>query len=339
MELKYTIFLYAGLLVVTAFILWLLMKDKKKEYSSGKKIAKVNRLNENTYFKRKRVLYRVYYTAWFVFALIGVFVSFLLLARPYRTEVVDEEKYQRDIILCLDISTSVDEVNMNLIRELQESVKQLQGERFGIVIFNTSPVLLVPLTDDYEFVNDQLEIIRTGLENRLSGVYTNFGDNDYYYEEYISAGTLVGNEERGSSLISDGLASCVYDFSDLDKERTRIVIFASDNDPQGDCFLTLDEAATLCKDNGITVYGIGTKEMYAEDEQEMKAAVEHTGGKFYLEGDSGSFKDIVQEIQKKSQNLVKGHHQVLEIECPEGAFVILLISMVSLMIVTKLMRM
>lgn len=338
MELKYAFFLWIGIFVVTGYIVWLFMKNKKKEYSSGKKIAKINRLNENKYFKRKRILYRIYYVALFAFSLAGVLVSFLLLARPFETEIVDEEKYQRDIILCLDISTSVDEVNMNLIKELQESVTQLQGERFGIVIFNTSPVLLVPLTDDYEFVNEQLEIIRTGLQKRLSGVYTNFGDNDYYYEEYISAGTLVGNEERGSSLISDGLASCVYDFSDLDKERTRVVIFATDNDPQGDCFLTLEEAASLCKENNITVYGVGTKEMYTEDAQEMKAAMEQTGGKFYLEGNSGSFKDIVQEIQKKSQNLVKGHHQVRETEHPEGAFVVLLISMISFVIITKLMK-
>lgn len=337
MELKYTIFLYAGLFVVTVLLVWIIVKNNKKNYSSGKKIAKMTRLNENSYFKRKRILYRIYSVAWFVFALVGVFAAFLLLARPYEREVLDEEKYQRDIILCMDISTSVDEVNKKLIEELKGTVKQLQGERFGIVLFNTSPLLLVPLTDDYEFVNEQLDLILTGLDKRKEGFYVNYSE-DYYYEEYISAGTLVGNEERGSSLISDGLASCIYDFSDLEKERTRVVIFSTDNDVQGDCFLTLDEASELCKENGITVYGIGTKEMYTDDEQEMKRAVEHTGGKFYLEEDAGSFHDIVDEIQKMSQNLVKGHHQVRETEHPEAIFVLMLLCTISMMILTKLMR-
>ncbi|MGN0437764.1 MAG: hypothetical protein ACI4F4_04515 [Lachnospiraceae bacterium] len=338
MELKYTFFLFAGLLVVAAFIVMLFTKNRKKDYSSGKKTAKMEQLNETKYFRRKRMQYRLFYYSLFVFCLLGVFMSFLLLARPYKTEVIDEEKYQRDIILCLDISTSVDEVNVKLIKELEESVTNLKGERFGIVIFNTSPVLLVPLTDDYEFVNQQLEMVRIGLEKRLQGVYTNIGDNDYYYDQYISAGTLVGNEERGSSLIADGLASCVYDFSEIDKDRTRVVIFSTDNDNRGECYVTLDEAATLCKDYHVTVYGLGTEFMLAEDAEEMKNAMEKTGGKFYREGDSGSFSDIVEEIQKKSQNLVKGHHQVREIEQPETPFIILLICMALVMIITKLMK-
>lgn len=337
MELKYQVMVLVGILAVTVCMIWLFMYTKQKGYVAGKKIANVGYLKNNKYFKRKRIQYRIYTVAWFIFALIGMLVAFLLLARPYRTEIIDEEKYQRDIILCLDISTSVDEVNKNLISELKETVSQLQGERIGIVIFNTSPVYLVPLTDDYEFVVEQLGMIEEGLRRRLSGFYTNMGDY-YTYEEYISAGTLVGNEDRGSSLISDGLASCVYDFSKTEKERTKVIIFATDNDPQGDSYLSLDEAAALCVENQITVYGIGTPEMYTSNRDELKSAVEKTGGKFYLEGTSGSFKDIVEEIQKKSRNLVKGHHQVREIECPEFLVKILMICMMAMVVLTKLLR-
>lgn len=338
MELKYAFFLVVGLLVITIWIVWLVVEKPDKGYAFGKKVAPVNELSQNKYFKRKRIFYRVYYWSWFVLALVAMLGSFVLLSRPYKTEVIEDEKYQRDIILCLDISTSVDEVNLKLIRELQKSVTSLQGERFGIVIFNTAPVLLVPLTDDYEFVNQQLEMIRKGLEQRVGGFVPDFSSDEYYYEEYISAGTLVGNEERGSSLISDGLASCVYDFSSLEESRTRVVIFASDNDPQGETFLTLDEAADLCAENHVTVYGVGTREMYDEHATEMKAAMEKTGGKFYREGNSGSFQDIVEEIQKKSQNLVKGHRQYRETEYPETAFIVLLITMIGMTVISRLMK-
>lgn len=337
MELKYTYVIYIGIAVITMFIIGFVIKKNKKGYFSGKKIAKMEQLSKNKYFARKKRFYRFYSVAWFVLAMIGVLVAFILIARPYKTEMVDEEKYQRDIIICLDISTSVDEVNMKLINELQTTVTQLQGERIGIVIFNTSPLLLVPLTDDYEFVNDQLAIIKEGLRRRLSENYTNI-EEDFYYEDYITQGTLVGNEERGSSLISDGLASCVYDFSDKEQERTRVVIFATDNDVQGECILTLDEASELCKENKITVYGVGTDIMEESDISELKRAVENTGGKFYREGTSGSFQDIVNEIQKKSQSLVKGDRQVIEKDYPQTIFKILLSCIMGLFLVTRLMK-
>ncbi len=45
-------------------------------------------------------------------------------------------------------------------------------------------------------------------------------------------------------MIGDGLAAAgAIDFSDADKERTKVVIFSTDNDIQGTPVATLDEAA------------------------------------------------------------------------------------------------
>ena len=143
-------------------------------------------------------------------------------------------------MLCIDISTSVDYLNENLLEELKKTVDELHGERFGIVIFNTSPVLLSPLTDDYEFIKEQLDMIDKSLKVRNSEDDSDLYSTDLssmydwlYYEGYITSGTLVGNEQRGSSLIGDGLAAAACDFSDKDKTRTKIMIFSTDNDIQG----------------------------------------------------------------------------------------------------------
>lgn len=319
MAIKYHIVLYAGLAIALFMLVFVFVKYKKtKKYAGGKKIAGLICQEDEAYFRKRKILYKTGLTATLICCVLVVVSAFLLMAKPYTSRRMQDEKYCRDIILCIDISTSVDYLNENLLDKLKKTVDELQGERFGIVIFNTSPVLLTPLTDDYEYVKDQLDLIAQCLKSRnevnLDDAFSS-GYDWIYYQAYISSGTLIGNEQRGSSLIGDGLAAAAIDFSDADKERTKVVIFSTDNDIQGTPVATLDEAADICVSNNVTVYGVGTKEMTPENKKSMKNAVEKTGGKFYLEEESGSFGEIVSSIEKLSKNLVKV--RMVDVETPE----------------------
>jgi len=319
MAIKYHIVLYVGLAIALFMLVFVFVKYKKaKEYTGGKKIAGLICQEDEAYFRKRKILYKAGLTATLMCCILVVVSAFLLMAKPYTSKRVQDEKYCRDIILCIDISTSVDYLNENLLDKLKKTVDELKGERFGIVIFNTSPVLLTPLTDDYEYVKDQLDLIAQCLKSRnevnLDDAFSS-GYDWIYYQAYISSGTLIGNEQRGSSLIGDGLAAAAYDFSDTDKERTKVIIFSTDNDIQGTPVATLDEAADICVSNKVTVYGVGTKEMTPENKTSMKNAVEKTGGKFYLEEKSGSFSEIVSSIEKMSKNLVKV--RMVNVETPE----------------------
>ena len=319
MAIKYHIVLYAGLAIALFMLVFVFVKYKKtKKYAGGKKIAGLICQEDEAYFRKRKILYKTGLTATLICCVLVVVSAFLLMAKPYTSRRMQDEKYCRDIILCIDISTSVDYLNENLLDKLKKTVDELQGERFGIVIFNTSPVLLTPLTDDYEYVKDQLDLIAQCLKSRnevnLDDAFSS-GYDWIYYQSYISSGTLIGNEQRGSSLIGDGLAAAAIDFSDADKERTKVVIFSTDNDIQGTPVATLDEAADICVSNNVTVYGVGTKEMTPENKESMKNAVEKTGGKFYLEEESGSFGEIVSSIEKLSKNLVKV--RMVDVETPE----------------------
>ena len=319
MAIKYHIVLYAGLAIALFMLVFVFVKYKKtKKYAGGKKIAGLICQEDEAYFRKRKILYKTGLTATLICCVLVVVSAFLLMAKPYTSRRMQDEKYCRDIILCIDISTSVDYLNENLLDKLKKTVDELQGERFGIVIFNTSPVLLTPLTDDYEYVKDQLDLIAQCLKSRnevnLDDAFSS-GYDWIYYQAYISSGTLIGNEQRGSSLIGDGLAAAAIDCSDADKERTKVVIFSTDNDIQGTPVATLDEAADICVSNNVTVYGVGTKEMTPENKESMKNAVEKTGGKFYLEEESGSFGEIVSSIEKLSKNLVKV--RMVDVETPE----------------------
>ena len=338
MELKIPAIAIAGLVIsVILFALFVFFQFKKNEYKRGVKVANTDILLENLYYKRIFIAYYILRVILIVAVLVSIMASFVILSRPYYVKKIQQEKYNRDIMICLDISSSVNNLNYKLVKELQDTVRSLSGERVGIVAFNTSSVLLSPLSDDYNYTLEQLENIHTAIK-----VVTKGGMHSttewLKWDNFLYGGTLVGNEIRGSSLIGDGLASGLINFPKDSKDRTKIIIFATDNDKNGDGYLSLMEAAEYCKKEGITVYGIGTESMYAKDKEEMKQAMELTGGKFFLEEDSKTFHRITEEIESKSASLVKGKTIIKEVETPEKTFLILCIAVAIFIISTVLLR-
>jgi len=343
MELKYAFMIPVGAMVL--IVLLLLRRKRKNSYAGGTKIWNLSLLKQEPYFKRKVATYRILRTLAALSCIVAIAATFVLAAQPYKKITTEKETYSRDILLCLDISYSVDALNLELVDTLKDTVNQMKGERFGIVIFNSSAVLLSPLTDDYNYILETLDQLKNSLLYRLSISEDDYSidstlelDNWLYLDNYIIEGTLVGSEERGSSLIGDGLATSVYDFPDLEEERTRIVIFSTDNELEGTPIVTLDQAATLCKEKHVVVYGIGTSEMLDKNKTEMQAAMTKTGGKFYLQEESGTVSDIVKNIEKEGKSLVKGAKEVQEIPLVEMPALLLFSSVFLMSICMKGLR-
>lgn len=332
MELKNQYMIIIGVVVLVVLLFGSFLK--KKSYAGGKKISSMYGVENTEYFKRKMRMYRVLRAVATGSFIATIAISFLLLARPYTALKENEEQYKRDIILCMDVSSSVNELNTSLVQELKDTVKQLKGERFGIVIFNTSGVMLCPLTDDYEYVLTVLDNIHSSLT-----VDSSADEMEWVYNmHYMMDGTDVGGEERGSSLIGDGLATAACDFTDISEDRTRIIILSTDNELDGTPIFWLDEAADLCLKKKITVYGIGTNLMADTDMASMKSAVEKTGGKFYLEEKSGTVGSIVDRISKEAKSLVKGRIIVKEIPWIQVPIILLCISFALQILSVKLLK-
>lgn len=330
---------YVLILGIVLLIIMLFVKRKKNtEFESGKKIATSFGMDQD-YIKKRIRLYR-WLSGCLLLACGAAFVACtVLLARPCKTSYVSKKEYCRDIMLCLDISTSVDEMNAHMIKELKDCVREMEGERFAILIFNTSPVLLVPFTDDYEYVIEVLDQVERALEARLGYDEKGIVSDDYFVlDSFIMEGTLEGAEERGSSMIGDGLASTVTNFPhDSEEKRTKICIFSTDNDLQGKPYFTLEEAGKLCEEHNITVFGLGTKEMYTDKREEMERVIEATGGTFYLEG-TDSMKTIVQDIEKQGKNLVSGKKEKRVEDRIALPFVLLVFSVSSVIVLTKITK-
>lgn len=343
MEVKYLLAIYISAAIALLFIIFSFVSfRRKKKYKDGVKAFEADYLKEIPYFRRKVFMYRFLKVILTIVIIISLLLSGFLAARPFKTDVKEIRNMNRDIILCMDISTTVDNLNAVLVDKLEDVVLSLNGERFGIVIFNTSPVYLVPLTTDYEMVINELELIKEALQMRTDYYAGRIGYSSRLVEldAYISDGTLVGNELRGSSIIGDGLAAASLDFSNIeeDPDRSRIIIFSTDNDLQGTQIFTLSEASQMCIDRGITVYGIGTEEMYSNDKAEMKSAVEATGGEFYFGENPRTVENIIQNIQNHVASLDTIEHEITQTDVPQIPFIVLLISLACMILLQWLCK-
>ncbi|MCQ2521813.1 MAG: VWA domain-containing protein [Lachnospiraceae bacterium] len=348
---KNLLFLYisAGLALVFAILFFVIRRSGK--FKKGEKIYAMAYAEDTGYLKKRKAMFRVL-SGFLVLFMTTSFLSMgLIFSRPYKEDVKEVQRYSRDIILCMDVSTSVCKVNENLCEELKDMVLQLKGDRFGIIVFNTTPVLFCPLTDDYNYVIEILDQIQDASRKV----------DDYYYHykyssdiaekiDYLYTGTGETNW-RGSSFAGDGLASTVLHFPKMgEEERTRVVIYTSDNDineTDGEQYFDIMEAAELCRQRDILVYGIGTTYVPRQSDlsrpidvcmNEMKQAVELTGGSYYLENEIDSFKTIVKDIEKLSKNAAQKETYTTEQTHQEMPILFLMASMLGLFVTVKLMK-
>lgn len=328
MELRYPYVIV--FLIIISILIFFLSKKKVNKYITGSKIANTHYLKSSDYYKQKVKKYSIIKKMVLSLFFISFICCSILLSRLTKVQTIKTNQYNRDIYLCMDVSSSVDELNLELVETLKSTVNKLHGERFGISIFNTSSVTLVPLTDDYTYVIDTLNQIKKSLESS-----TNYSSKDYLYlRDYLYSGTLEGNEERGSSLIGDGYASCVYNFSKTDKDRTKVIILSTDNDLAGKPLVTLSEASQISKNNNVITFGIGTKIMKTSDRTDFKNAVLKTGGKFY-EHSKDNVYNIVSDIESTSKSLLTNKVEIKKVDIPQIPFMILVFSLFGIIAIEK----
>ncbi|MBO0980380.1 VWA domain-containing protein [Microbacterium sp. SD291] len=242
----------------------------------------------------------------------------VVAARPMSPQTIQPVNTSRDIMLCLDVSGSMSEVDVEVLSVFEELLEDFKGERIGLTIFNSSPVQIFPLTDDYEFIRGHLQSMTSSFD---------------YLEEVPEhwVGTLNGN---GASLIGDGLAACALAFDHPDDERSRSIIFATDNEVNGASIVTLEEAAAYAKSVGVRVFALNPVQgKDAEISAQLAEAAEVTGGTAYGLRDTTTVGDIVAEVQAQEATALKGQAQVVWTDTPNLWIVVLMISALSFIVV------
>ena len=241
-------------------------------------------------------------TAIVLVSLLGATAA-VLAARPIVTSTEKPATFTRDVVLCLDVSGSMTDVDIDVLARFTELSEGFEGERLALVIFNSSAAQVFPLTDDYDYIAEQLEAVRSSLDG--TGTFSDaFG------------GTLTG---EGASLIGDGLASCVLTFDRTDEERSRSVVLATDNDINGIPIMTLDEAGAFAKSRDVRVYGIDPSVSNpgdSEDSAEFQRVVDSTDGDYFVLDSADTVPAIVDSIEATEAALVDDEPQLLVTDQP-----------------------
>jgi Ca-activated chloride channel family protein len=269
----------AAAIVVAIAVLWTTWRRRRRAPDSDEvAIANVHHAGASPMFRRLRRRYHLLLGGEVAALSIVGLAAVGLTMRPVTDRELERNVRNRDVMLCLDVSTSMNQLDAIVLRQFGELAAGLHGERIGLTIFNGSAITVFPLTDDAEFIATTLHDAAISLGQRKRSF-------------------VEGTEEGGTSLIGDGLASCAMRFDNDQRGRSRSIVFATDNALAGDPILQLPEAAALVREHDIRVYAIAAADrITTEDLAELRAAAESTGGAAFETGARSTTADVVADI-------------------------------------------
>ena len=372
-----------GILAAAVCLIAFLLR-RKPDISKSLRAANTRRLKEHPLYKRKMLEAKILR----ILAMAGIILSLVaaafLTSRPFKSERVKDTVSRRDIFLCIDTSSSNYSGVGELVQSFREIVDGLDGDRIGISLFNTSSIQYVPMTDDYEFALRRIDALEGYLAaqeefmmnyaQKYDSVYEIPDSERARYEELnrimasFDSGVTAGYELKGTSAIGEGLASCLFSFPELnDEERTRIIIFVTDNRPEllDAPLVTLMDAAKMCEFDKVRVLGIcpvsGTDTGAAAQSgggngadgessgsgasgggsgadganvSEMREASELTGGKFYGPGTALTAQMILDDIKAIENQSTKTTTATVETDTPQFWFIVLVAGFVVIVATT-----
>jgi len=305
-----------GLVVLGAVLGWFRPAGRRPR-EDVRWVANTSYLSRLPTYRKRLRLYRVALAGLGVFLLVTTLGAALLTARPVDREVRAEVLASRDVVLCLDVSGSMIEFATEIVETFSELVESFEGERISLSIWNTTSRSVFPLTDDYTLVTEELAAAAEALDFDLNNPFYSPEAFDRL-EEYVTGTMSV--DPNSSSLVGDGLASCVYAFPETDTERSRSIILATDNQVLGQPIYTLQEAADLAAERDIRLYGLFTASPQSytqQNEDSYRQAITEHGGLFYHADDPGAVEAIIEDITSQQAVELDADPEVVITDRPE----------------------
>lgn len=300
MELTFWWVLPMALVLAGAAVWWGLTRYKQGN-ARRRPVAYGDRLTALPEYQSAIRRYRRWVTVMAVAVGILITACAVSAARPAERSTVRPEQQNRDIVLCLDASGSMSSADSAVVETFGRLAQEFDGERIGLTIFDSTAVQVFPLTDDYEYVAEQLKEARRAFDG-----------------ESEAAGFLDGTwGGEGSSLIGDGLASCVRSFPEADGQqgaaqpRSRSIILATDNYLSGNPIFTLAEAGALAQEKGVRIYALnpGDYDFGSDPAQpgaQLRSVAEKTNGGYFILDDPEAAAGIIQRVQATEASRFQG---------------------------------
>ena len=310
----------AAAATVAGALWWRWRHPRQMPWGQDVPIANVDHANASSVFTRLRWRYRMLIGAELAVLSVAGIAAAALAMRPLSEQVRERSTLNRDVMLCLDVSGSMKELDESILRQFIDIAAGLPGDRVGLTIWNGAAITVFPLTDDTDYVAATLEFAVDQL---------NRGARSF----------VMGTEEGGSSLIGDGLASCVLRFDRVDEERARSIVFATDNALAGDPIVSLHSAAAMARAKDIRVYAVAPANYITpRDAADLEAAVSLTGGAYLTTDDDRVVDEVISRIVAEEARQLEQPPEVVRDDRPAALAAIALASVGLLGLVTWMLR-
>ncbi|MDM9620874.1 VWA domain-containing protein [Rhizobium sp. S96] len=235
----------------------------------------------------------------------------IALARPQSVEPpLEKTEPQRDILLALDLSQSMDtrdfaapdgtsKARVDAVRTVvADFVTKRPGDRIGLIAFGDAPYPLAPFTMDHALVETMVE----GLLPGIAGPRTALGD-------------------------SLGLGIRMFEKTTVPE---KVMILLTDGNDTASKMPPL-KAADIAKTKGILIHAIGIGDPAATGEDKLDTAslqkiAETTDGRYFFGGDQNQLQDIYNELDRitpQDQKQLSWRPRIELFHWPLGAAVIL----------------
>lgn len=288
-------------IIVTVFVYVQKTRKKTRDISKMAVIAHTKVVKELPAYKAAERRYHLLLALAAICLLSSLVSTTVLASRPLKAELGKSRTNSRDIILCMDVSGSLEQYQKAILNYYKTIIRQLKGERIGITVFDGRPANIVPLSDDYDTLYDIIEDIeKSNLKN---------------YITTLNTGGLT-------SQIGSGLIGCVNSFDNLtDSNRPQSIILSTDN-ISSNTDVSLYQAANYAKSYGIKVYGILAGDSIPEETiASFKRSISATKGTDQRLSSAGDLdlaaKKIVESINEQEASIYEGASEYVYSDSPE----------------------
>ncbi|SLM99774.1 hypothetical protein FM106_17885 [Brachybacterium faecium] len=325
-----------ALLLLAALVVWAItFWNRRAMRRSPVLVANSRYMDRIPSFVRAQRMARAVRALQIAIAVLAVLAASVLSGRIASERISTPEFSSRDIVLCLDVSGSMYEYDTEILSTFAELVDTFEGERVALSIFNSTSRTVFPLTNDYDLVQRELEAGAEAIDFDEFGY--RLGNRDYsedevrQYVEFVDGTRGIADE---ASVIPDGLASCAQEFDQAEEDRSRSIIFATDNELNGDPIFTLQEAAERVAARDIDLYTFypGAYECGPQCYEELKTTTEEQGGELHESSDPEAIPSIINQIQKSQAEAMGATPSVLRTDHPLAPFALTVLTLLGILV-------
>lgn len=294
---------YAWLCLLLPFLVWYFLPAAKGLHGDAlrvpflKDLAKINLKSGSIWGGLSAGASKITSASWLAMYLVFALLTAALARPQWVGEPLRLKNYSRDILLVMDISTSMLEpdfvVNGRPVDRLTavkkvaaDFIDKRTDDRVGLVLFGSRAYLQAPITFDKASVKEILRSMEAGM---------------------------AGN----STAIGDALGLSLKSLKDSPNLDRKMIILLTDGE-NNDGSVTLPQAIKLAKDEGVKVYtiGVGADQALVQsifgyrmlgrsdlDEASLQQIADETQGSYFRAKDTSSLQKVYAAIDKLEPTL------------------------------------